>query len=138
MDRWSMELLGFADIRQQLIKYARTYLGQQMLAALGPTTERVAIESRFRLVDEGLTLHRLNKNIPLEELPDFTDIFQRLTNGTSAADAGIFISGIELVSLARMLKVGYRVQKALGNIERKTAPLLIEMAAEIITLPELV
>src|SRR5438067_10355210 len=89
--------LGWPELRDELVRRARTPMGRERCGALVPATEPEEARGRLALVEEARALRRLEREVPLADALDL-----RPALGRAARDGTL--EPQELLAVARLVR----------------------------------
>ncbi|WP_050615994.1 endonuclease MutS2 [Bacillus testis] len=121
MNNKSLKSLEFDKIREQLLHFAASSLGQKRVKELMPSTSFAEVERWQAETDEGATVIRLKGKAPLDGIFDIAPHAKR-------AKIGGMLSPNELKETASTLRAGRRLQRFIEDMadDDVSLPLLSE------------
>ncbi|MCC7494086.1 MAG: endonuclease MutS2 [Fimbriimonadaceae bacterium] len=128
MDAHALEVLEFDKVRALLTAGAASELGLEAIAALAPATDPDGVRTALQATTEARRILDSGHDLPLGGLHDLRDLVRAVGIG-QVADGG------ELRRVAETLRCVERVQRFLAD--RAELPLLADLGAQLVPLPEL-
>ncbi|HJV44412.1 MAG TPA: endonuclease MutS2 [Bacillota bacterium] len=121
----TFQTLEFNKVIEQLMRYASSSLGKEIIDELTPTTDVEEATRRQQFTFEGYTVLRIKGTAPLGGIRD-------IRRPISKAHLGGILSALELLDISSTLSSGWRLKRFIENIEEEhEIPLLTELVQGI-------
>lgn len=132
MNHKIIQTLEFEKIKQLLMEYTVTAIGQEEVKKLAPVSEQALIEEWLQETADGMTTLRLRGGIPVPRLENINPHMKRIEMGAD-------LNGVELAQVGKVLQSSAEVLRffddlADGEIE---LPRLYHWADQMVTIPGL-
>ncbi len=115
------ETLEFHKIRKQLMNFASSALGKEMIEKLTPSVDFSEVVKRLAETDEAGKVLRLKGHVPLDGIFNISPSITR-------AEIGGILQMNEFVEISSTIRAGRHLKKFLGNItEEEELPILREL-----------
>ena len=127
-----LQTLEYQKIKNEIKQYLITQKGQELLAALSPSSEQAVIQNSLLETRDGVDLLRLKDGIPLAKLFSVKPQLKRLEIGAS-------LSAKELADLCRLLACSDQIKRFFDKVASEAIELqrVLQLVANLNVFPEL-
>lgn len=132
MEKKVEKILEFHKIKEQLVEYATSSLGAQVIRELAPSSEYDKVRQALLETEEGAKIFRLKGTAPIEGVNDIGSSLKRLEIGGD-------LNGVELYQIGSNLRVSRLMKHFIEDMTEQgiDIPLFDTSAEELELFPEL-
>ncbi|EJF00772.1 endonuclease MutS2 [Liquorilactobacillus mali] len=131
MNSKTLKTLEFAKVKNNLLPFISTPMGEKQVTTLEPSSDIAEIKQRIAQTRDGADILRMKGAIPVPKLLDISQSLKRL-------DIDASLNGKELAAVSKVLRATNEVRRFFVKLDDEAIELasLDELAADLQVLPE--